>query len=126
MLSTDDEVPMRRSAVEGEHRRDRGEMLHDHLGIEPHAIALDPRPNGGETRPCIGVKEVDPRPVQHLERGEMDGLDLVVGDHPGWGLGVPRLLGRRLIADHGTRASLPSLARPNLGHRDKVAPDQGR
>jgi hypothetical protein len=50
----------------------------------------------------------------------MDRLDLIVGDHPGQGLGEPRLDGRRLVTDHRTRAAFTSRAAPHLGHRDNV------
>ena len=101
-------------------------MFHHHLGIEAHTVTVNARSRRSETLPGVGMEDVDTGPLQHLQRGEMDGLDLVVGDDPGWRLGVAGLNGCRLITDHRTGPTLASLARPNLGHRDKVAAHEER
>jgi len=54
-------------------------MLHHHLGIETHPVTVDARSRRSETFPGVGMEDVDTGPLQHLERGDMDGLDLVVG-----------------------------------------------
>ncbi len=95
----DHEIPMRRGAVQRERGRDRRQALHHHLGVEAHPVAVDPGASRRESGASIGVQDVDSGAVQHLEGGEMDRLDLIIGDDAGQRLGVARLHRRRLIAD---------------------------
>jgi hypothetical protein len=74
-------------------------MLHHHLGIEAHSVTVDASSRGSEPGASIGVQDVDPGAVQHLEGREMDRLDLVVGDDAGQRLRVSRLDRCRLITE---------------------------
>jgi hypothetical protein len=79
--------------------------------------SIDQGTGFGEESPCLGVEEVDADLREDLQRGLMDGFDVLLGDQVDRGEGPNRLPPLGLLGDRrsGATLTLPTAPSPALG-----------